>query len=173
MKTKPKKKGKSLEPKYCRPDWDEYFINISQEVGKRATCDRGRSGAVIVKDKRILCTGYVGAPVGLKHCDEIGHLYKTVYRADGTKSEHCVRTTHAEMNAIVQAARYGIAIDGATIYCRMTPCLDCAKAIINAGIKRVVCEKKYHAGQDSVDFFKSAGVELKILSDETETYPRM
>jgi dCMP deaminase len=173
MKTKPKKKGKLQEPKHCRPDWDEYFINISHEVGKRATCDRGRSGAVIVKDKRILCTGYVGAPVGLEHCDEIGHLYKTVYRADGTKSEHCVRTTHAEMNAIVQAARYGISINGATIYCRMTPCLDCAKAIINAGIKRVVCEKKYHAGQDSIEFFKAAGVALKILSDDVETYPRM
>jgi dCMP deaminase len=173
MKTKPKKKGKAQEPKFCRPDWDEYFINISREVGKRATCDRGRSGAVIVKDKRILCTGYVGAPVGLDHCDEIGHLYKTVYRADGTKSEHCVRTTHAEMNAIVQAARYGISINGATIYCRMTPCLDCAKAIINAGIKRVVCEKIYHAGQDSIEFFKAAGLELKILSNETEIYPRM
>ncbi|MFB3895467.1 MAG: cytidine/deoxycytidylate deaminase family protein [bacterium] len=168
-----RKKTKKTECEHIRPDWDEYFINISREVGKRATCDRGRSGAIIVKDKRILCTGYVGAPSGLKHCDEIGHLYKTVYRADGTKSEHCVRTTHAEMNAIVQAARYGIAIDGATIYCRMTPCLDCAKAIINAGIKRVVCEKKYHAGQDSEDFFKQAGVKLKILSEETETYPRM
>ncbi|MDI6784003.1 MAG: cytidine/deoxycytidylate deaminase family protein [bacterium] len=168
-----RKKIKKDKCQHIRPDWDEYFINISREVGKRATCDRGRSGAVIVKDKRILCTGYVGAPVGLEHCDEIGHLYKTVYRADGTKSEHCVRTTHAEMNAIVQAARYGISIDGATIYCRMVPCLDCAKAIINAGIKRVVCEKLYHAGQDSVDFFTSAGVELKILSEETETYPRM
>ena len=173
MKPKRHKDIKPQKQKHVRPDWDEYFIGISREIAKRATCDRGRSGAVIVKDKRILCTGYVGAPAGLQHCDEIGHLFKIVYREDGTKSEHCVRTTHAEMNAIVQAARYGIAIDGAVIYCKMTPCLDCAKAIINAGIKRVVCEKLYHAGQDSIDFLKEAGIELKIISEETEIYPRM
>ena len=173
MEPKKPENNQAEDAAFVRPDWDEYFIGISREVAKRATCDRGRSGAVIVKDKRILCTGYVGAPAGLRHCDEVGHLFKTVYREDGSKSEHCVRTTHAEMNAIVQAARYGIAIDGATIYCKMTPCLDCAKAIINSGIRRVVCEMVYHAGQDSINFFKEAGVEIKILSNETVTYPRM
>jgi len=156
-----------------RPDWDEYFMNIARAVGQRATCDRGRSGAVLVKDKKILATGYVGAPVGLPHCDEEGHLFKEVYDKDGKVHKHCVRTTHAEMNAIVQAARYGIAIDGATIYCKMEPCLDCTKAIINSGIKRVVAEKKYHGATISREFLKQAGVQLEVLNDEEEEYEGM
>jgi dCMP deaminase len=153
-----------------RPDWDEYFINIMHAVSTRATCDRGRSGAVLVKNKRILSTGYVGSPIGLPHCDEIGHLMKTVYDKEGNASQHCVRTTHAEMNAIAQAARFGIVVEGATIYCRMEPCLDCCKAIINAGIKRVVCEKMYHAAEITRQFFKDAGVELVVINDEVEQY---
>ncbi|MFH0835745.1 MAG: cytidine/deoxycytidylate deaminase family protein [Candidatus Micrarchaeota archaeon] len=155
----------------ARPSWDEYFIQITRAIAARGTCDRGMSGAVLARNNRILATGYVGAPSGLPHCDEAGHLMKKVYDDKGGTHQHCVRTTHAEMNAIVQAARYGVAVEGATLYCKMEPCLDCAKAIINAGIKRVVCEKKYHGAHLTRDFFKDAGVELVVLNDELEEYP--
>jgi len=101
---------------YIRPLWDEYFMNIMQAVSTRATCDRGRSGCVIVRDKHILTTGYVGSPPGLPHCDEVGHQMKTTIHEDGHQTQHCVRTIHAEMNAIVQAARIGVSLDGATLY---------------------------------------------------------
>ena len=153
-----------------RPSWDEYFIDISNTVAKRATCDRGRSGCVIAKNKQILVSGYVGSPKGLSHCDDVGHQMKTVKHEDGSESQHCVRTTHAEQNAICQAAKLGVAIEGATVYCKMTPCTVCAKMIINAGIKRVVCEKKYHAGEESEKMFLGAGVELKIIKDEVQKY---
>lgn len=148
-------------------------MSIARAVGARATCDRGKSGAVIVRNKRILSTGYVGAPVGLPHCDDDGHLIKEVYDKDGKLHQHCVRTTHAEMNAIVQAARHGVSIEGGTVYCKMEPCLDCAKAIINAGLKRVVCEKKYHGAALSRDFFKQAKIDLVVLNDEFEQYENM
>ena len=153
-----------------RPSWDEYFIDVTKAVAKRATCDRGMSGCVIARNKQILVTGYVGSPVGLPHCDEVGHQMKTVVHEDGKKSKHCVRTTHAEQNAICQAAKLGISIDGSTLYCQMTPCFTCAKMIINSGIKQVVCDKKYHAGKDTEDLFKKANVELKILKDEVQKY---
>jgi len=156
-----------------RPSWDEYFMGIAREVAKRATCDRGRSGAVLVRDKRILTTGYVGSPKGLPHCDEVGHLFKKTIDADGKESTHCIRTTHAEQNAILQAAMHGISTAGATLYCKMEPCIDCAKMIINAGIKRVVCEKKYHKAEITREFFKKAGVKLEVLNDEVEKYEGM
>ena len=156
-----------------RPSWDEYFIGISREVAKRATCDRGRSGCIIVKGKRIISSGYVGAPSKMPHCDEVGHLLKRVLNDNGSKSLHCVRTTHAEANAIAQAAKHGVSINGATLYVKMEPCLDCAKLIINAGIRRVVCEKKYHGAQLTREYFKQAGVELDVLSDEVQQYPDM
>lgn len=153
-----------------RPNWDEYFVEISRAVAQRATCNRGRSGCVISKDKQILVTGYVGSPIGLPHCDEVGHQMKTTIHEDGKQTKHCVRTTHAEQNAICQAAKRGISIEGATLYCKMTPCSVCAKLIINSGIKKVVCEKKYHAGGESEELFKKAGVELKIIKDELVQY---
>ena len=88
-----------------RPPWDDYFLGLVDQVASRATCDRGRSGCVVVRDKRIICTGYVGSPPGLPHCDEDGHLLKQVVNEDGTTRQHCVRTIHAEQNAICQAAR--------------------------------------------------------------------
>jgi dCMP deaminase len=157
-------------PGYKRPAWDDYFLEIMRTVAKRANCDRGRSGAVLVKDKQIIATGYVGAPAGLDTCDEAGHLIKVVYDERGGQHKHCVRTTHAEMNAIAQAARRGISTEGATIYCRMEPCLDCAKLLINAGIKRVVAERRYHAAHDSREMLKKAGVQLIVIFDEEETY---
>jgi dCMP deaminase len=99
-------KGEKPEP-HVRPSWDEYFMSITQMVATRATCDRGRSGSVIVKDKHILSTGYVGSPPGVAHCDDVGHEMHTVINEDGSQSQHCIRTTHAEQNAIVQAARFG------------------------------------------------------------------
>lgn len=155
---------------YERPDWDEYFMNICTEVGKRATCDRGRSGAVIVKNKRIISTGYVGSPKGLPHCDEEGHLLKKSFDEKGELTQNCIRTTHAEQNAIVQAALHGISTDSATLYCKMEPCFTCAKMIINAGIRRVVCEKRYHDAGLTREFFRQAGVELVVLNDDVEEY---
>ncbi len=156
--------------KYIRPSWDEYFIELADTVAKRATCDRGRSGCVITKDRQILVTGYVGSPKGLPHCDDVGHLFKKVIHEDGHITQHCVRTVHAEQNAITQAARRGIALDGATLYCRMTPCRTCAMLIINCGIKRVVCEKKYHAGAESEAMFNEVGIKLKYISEDIQQY---
>ncbi len=155
---------------YVRPSWDEYFMEIASTVAKRATCVRGRSGCVIVKNRQILVTGYVGSPRGLPHCDEVGHLFKKTIHEDGTVTNHCVRTVHAEQNAITQAARLGIALEGGTLYCRMTPCRTCAMLIINCGIERVVCEYKYHAGTESEAMFQEAGVELQYLHEEVLKY---
>ncbi|MFA4941213.1 MAG: cytidine/deoxycytidylate deaminase family protein [Patescibacteria group bacterium] len=155
---------------YKRPSWDEYFMEILAIVGRRGTCDRGRSGCVIVNDKRIISTGYAGAPAGLKHCDEVGHEMNTVKHEDGHETRHCVRTTHAEQNAIVTAARFGIKLDGATMYTKMTPCYACAKMIINAGIKRVVCQEDYHAGERTKEVFTEAGVQYNLLNAKTTEY---
>src|SRR5574344_263405 len=136
-----------------RPSWDEYFMEIANAVSSRATCDRGKSGCVIVRDRQILVTGYVGSPKGLPHCDEVGHQFKKLQHEDGTVTQHCTRTVHAEQNAICQAAKSGISIDGATLYCRMTPCRTCAMLIINCGIVRVVAERRYHDSADTVSMF--------------------
>jgi len=161
----------SKKEKYKRPSWDEYFLEIAKMVGSRGTCDRGRNGAVLVKNKRILTTGYVGSPTGLAHCDENGHLMHDVINTDGKISKHCIRTVHAEQNAIVQAALHGISTKGATLYVKFEPCFACAKMIINAGIKRVVCQKKYHTGELTRKFFKEAGVEIVHIEDKVEEYP--
>ena len=158
------------EEPYIRPTWDEYFMEVFRAIAKRATCDRGRSGCVIARDNQLLVTGYVGAPRGLPHCDDIGHQFKKMQHEDGSVSQHCVRTVHAEQNAICQAAKRGISIDGATLYCKMTPCRTCAMLIINCGIKRVIAEKRYHDSIDSIEMFKQAGVELEHLSDTIEEY---
>ncbi len=161
---------KQEREKYVRPSWDEYFIKLSQMVGSRGTCDRGRSGCVIVRDKRVIATGYVGSPPGLPHCDEEGHLMHVITKEDGTVSKHCVRTIHAEQNAICQAAKYGISLEGATIYVKMEPCYVCARMIVAIGIKRVVCEKRYHAAQMTSNLFNQAGVEMNIIDDNLEEY---
>ncbi len=170
LKSKLTEVMEKIEGKEKRPSWDEYFMEICRAVAKRATCDRGKSGCVIVKDKRLLVTGYVGSPIGVPHCDEVGHQMKTVVHEDGTRTQHCVRTTHAEQNAICQAAMVGISIEGGIIYCKMTPCSTCAKIIINAGIKKVICEKKYHAGKESEELFSQAGMEIEFLEDKIEKY---
>lgn len=145
-------------------------MEVADAISKRATCDRGRSGCVIAKDRQLLVTGYVGSPQGLPHCDDVGHQFKRMVHEDGSVTQHCVRTVHAEQNAICQAAKRGIAIDGATLYCRMTPCRTCAMLIINCGIVRVVCERKYHAGAESEAMFAEAGIALEYTYDEVMQY---
>jgi len=153
-----------------RPSWDEYFIEIMHMVGKRGTCDRGQAGSIITRDNRLLSTGYAGAPSGIAHCDDVGHEMHTITHVDGTESQHCIRTTHAEQNAIAAAARHGIKIEGGTLYCKMTPCYICAKLIINSGIKRVVALKDYHTGERSKEVFKDAGIIYDLLNPEIEHY---
>ena len=159
--------------KYQRPSWDEYFLKLVEIVGTRSTCDRGRPGCVIVKDKKILTTGYAGSPVGMPHCDEAGHEFQKAIDDDGKTTEHCVRTVHAEVNALCQAAKYGISIDDATCYIKFTPCYNCAKMLVNAGIKRVVAQVKYHAGSKAIKLFRSAHVQFKLIENKTEKYQRM
>jgi dCMP deaminase len=153
-----------------RPSWDEYFLDLAHAAAKRATCDRGRSGCVIVRDRQVLVTGYVGSPQGLPHCDDVGHLMKKVIHDDGSVTQHCMRTVHAEQNAICQAARRGMALEGGTLYCRMTPCRTCAMLIINCGIFRVVCQNRYHAGSESEEMFRQAGVQLDYFSEDVLDY---
>ena len=155
---------------HVRPDWDEYFINIALVVGERGTCDRGRSGAVLTKDNRIIMTGYVGSPPRLPHCDEAGHEMQERRHADGTVSKHCVRTLHAEENAMLHAAKFGVKIQGATMYSKMTPCINCARQMVACGIKRLVNLNDYHASAKSKALFKQAGIEHIIISDKEEEY---
>ena len=166
-------KDAKLTNVHKRPNWDEYFLEMVDFVGRRGTCDRGQAGAIIVRDKRILATGYVGSPIGLPHCDEAGHEMHTVVQEDGSQSRHCIRTAHAELNAVANAARFGVAIDGSVLYCKMFPCYVCAKTIINSGVKKVVSLKDYHASRRSKEIFKEAGVEFKILDKDMETYSDM
>lgn len=140
-----------------RASWDQYFMNIAKEVATRSTCDRKFVGAVIVRDRNILATGYNGSIRGLPHCDEVGHLME-----DG----HCVRTVHAESNAIVQAAKNGTSIDGAGIYVTASPCWPCFRLIANAGMKRIVFGEFYR-DQKIFDFSQKLGIELVDLSVKT------
>lgn len=153
-----------------RLTWDDYFMEVANAISKRSTCDRGRSGCVIARDKQIIVTGYVGSPTGFPHCDDVGHQMKKITHENGETTEHCMRTVHAEQNAICQAAKRGVSIFGATIYTRMTPCRTCAMLLINCGIKRVVCERKYHQGSESEEMFKEAGVNLEYKYDELQQY---
>ncbi len=145
-----------------RPSWDEYFLNIAREVSKRATCLRGKIGVVLVKDKRIISTGYNGSPRGLPHCTEVGcRVWKTIDE-NGKEEERCLRTVHGELNAIAQAAMFGVSTEGATLYGTYKPCSVCMKLVINAGIKKVICEKNYHDNLTD-EIAKQAGVEIIIL----------
>jgi dCMP deaminase len=153
-----------------RPSWDDYFLDMMHQVAQRATCDRGRSGCILVQNRQIIATGYVGSPPGLPHCDDVGHLMKQVIDEDGGTSRHCLRTIHAEQNAICQAARHGTSVEGATLYCRMEPCRTCAMLILATGIERVVCEKRYHAAQETREMFAAAGVELTVRDDYVQSY---
>jgi dCMP deaminase len=126
-----------------RPAWDDYFLDIVGLIAKRATCLRRRVGAALVRDRRILSTGYNGAPSGLQHCLTIGCLREQKNIPSGERHELC-RGLHAEQNAIIQAALHGVSVKGATLYCTNQPCIICAKMIINAGIIRIVVQGDYH-----------------------------
>ena len=134
-----------------RPDWDSYFMKIASAVSERSTCDRAMVGCVLVHDKRILTTGFNGSPAGQAHCDEIGHLM-----VDG----HCIRTIHAETNAIIQAALHGVSTRDATCYVTHLPCVNCTKALINAGITRIVYGEAYRVDDNAMSFLKTAGIEI-------------
>lgn len=125
-----------------RPSWDEYFMEITHLVAKRSTCLRRQVGAVIVKDKNILATGYNGAPSGVAHCLDVGCLREKLQIPSGERHELC-RGLHAEQNAIIQAAKHGTNIDDSTLYCTTMPCIICSKMIINAGVRRIVYEEGY------------------------------
>ncbi|MDX9964474.1 cytidine/deoxycytidylate deaminase family protein [Desulfobacter postgatei] len=141
-----------------RPSWDEYFMAITELVASRSTCLRRKVGAVLVKDKRILCSGYNGAPSQIPHCRETGCLREQLNVPSGEKHELC-RGVHAEQNVIIQAAFHGIPVAGASLYCTTQPCSICAKMIINAGIKKVYFKKGYDDPL-SLEMFAQAGVEL-------------
>ncbi len=149
-----------------RPSWNEYFMGLADMVATRATCIRRQVGAVLVKDKRILATGYNGAPTGLPHCRETGCLRARLKVPSGEKHELC-RGVHAEQNAIIQAAYHGIKVKGATIYCSHQPCSICAKMIINAGIKKVFFKNAYNDSM-SETMFDQAGVALIHLINEVQ-----
>jgi dCMP deaminase len=147
-----------------RPSWDEYFISILDAVAQRATCDRGKSACIITRDNRILSTGYVGSPAGFPSCSEVGHLLREVKYEDGSVKQHCVRTIHAEQNAIVYSARYGVSIEGANLYCTMVPCYSCAMLIIASGIKKVIAKNEYQSSKQTKEMFRLAGIELLVLN---------
>lgn len=125
-----------------RPGWDEYFMKITRDVSERATCVKRKVGAIIVKDDRILSTGYNGAPKGMRHCSEVGCLRKEMNVLSGQRHELC-RGLHAEQNAIIQAAVHGVKIEGGEMYCNYQPCVICVKMLINAGIKRLIFSGSY------------------------------
>ncbi len=134
-----------------RPDWDSYFMKIAFAVSERSTCDRAFIGCVLVLEKRILTTGFNGSPTGQPHCDDVGHLM-----VDG----HCVRTIHAETNAIIQAALHGVSTRGCTCYVTHFPCINCAKVLVNAGITRLVYCQDYRVEEIALQFLRDAKVEI-------------
>ena len=144
-----------------RPRIDIYFLNIASVVATRSTCLRNHVGSVIVKNKRILSTGYNGAPSGMEHCLDIGCVRDLENIPSGTRHEKC-RAVHSEQNAIIQAAIHGVSIEGATIYCTHQPCILCAKMIINANIKRVIYRNGY-PDEDSLKFLHDASIEVERI----------
>jgi dCMP deaminase len=154
LKEKEKKKAS-----FHRPSWEKYFMDITQIVAKRSTCLRRQVGALLVKDKKILATGYNGAPSRLEHCLDIGCLREEMGIPSGERHELC-RGIHAEQNAIVQAAYHGVGIRGATLYCTNHPCLICSKMIINAGIEKIVYAEGY-ADALAKEMLKESGIEVE------------
>ncbi len=151
----------------ARQSWQEYFIEILHSAQNRATCSRGRSAALLIKNNHILSTGYVGSPANVPHCDDVGHEFIDSYEKNSEGNvelrQHCVRTVHAEQNAIAQAAKFGISVEGATLYSTMFPCYTCAKMLVNVGIKKVVAEYDYQSSEQSKSLFDLVGIEYTIL----------
>jgi dCMP deaminase len=162
-----RKAGGNRKPDTNRPAWDTYFMDFAVLASRRATCLRRKVGAVIVKDKHILSTGYNGAPKGIKHCRETGCLREKLNIASGQRHELC-RGLHAEQNAIIQAALYGVSLKGATLYCTNMPCAICAKMLINAGIKRIVILDGY-ADQMAAGFLREARIKITKIKKKRKT----
>lgn len=150
-----------MEKRIKRPDWDAYFLDIAKLVSKRSTCLRRKVGALIVKNRRILTTGYNGTPTGITHCEIAGCLREKLKVPSGERHELC-RGLHAEQNSIIQAALYGVNIGGGTLYCTNQPCSICAKMLINAGIKEIVMESGY-PDKMAKEFFDEAGIKVRTL----------
>ena len=148
------------EKKRARPSWDEYFLEIANLVSKRSTCLRRQVGALLVKDKRILATGYNGTPKGLPHCLDIGCLREQLKIPSGERHELC-RGLHAEQNALLQASLHGISVKDGVLYCTNQPCIICAKMLINAGIKEVIILHGY-PDKMSMEFFNKAEIIVRI-----------
>ena len=146
-----------------RPTWDEYFMEMAELARQRSTCLRRRVGAVIVKDNRVIATGYNGVPKGIRHCEETGCLRQQLNVPSGKMHELC-RGLHAEQNAIIQAACMGSSIEGGTLYCTTQPCVICTKMIINAGIKRVVIKESY-PDELAQEMAKEAGLVIDVMGE--------
>ena len=155
--------GVVLEKLMARPSWDEYFLRITKEVAGRSTCLRRQVGAILVKDKRILATGYNGAPRGLRHCEEVGCLRERNNVPSGERHELC-RGLHAEQNAFLQAASFGVSSEGATLYATVYPCSLCAKMAVNAGVQRIVTMGDYPDAL-SKEILEEAGVDVEVVTD--------
>ena len=153
-----------MAEKESRPSWGNYFMNITNLVAERSTCTRRAVGAVLVKEKRILSTGYNGAPTGLKHCLEVGCLREKLGVESGKMHELC-RGIHAEQNAIIQAAYHGVSVKGATIFCTNQPCSICARMIINAGIQKIYYQSGY-ADSLAKELLGEAGIELQRIDSD-------
>lgn len=153
-----------IEQTQKRPSWDEYFVSITKTVASRSTCLRRKVGAIIVKDKRILTTGYNGAPRGVKSCLEIGRCLREELKVPSGQRHEICRALHAEQNAIIQAAYHGVQIAGSVIYSTTQPCVLCAKMIINAGIQKIYYYEEY-PDQLSLDLLREAEVELVRLNE--------
>jgi dCMP deaminase len=153
---------KKRTPAHRRPSWDEYFLEVAHLVSRRSTCIRRNVGAVIVKNKRILATGYNGAPSGLRHCIDIGCLRQKLKIPSGERHELC-RALHAEQNALIQASLYGISVMESTLYATNQPCVICAKMLINAGIKEIIVASGY-PDQMAMDFFKEAKIKVRNIA---------
>lgn len=149
-----------------RPSWDHYFLTITRQVAERSTCKRAKVGAVIVREKNILATGYNGAPAGLAHCTEVGCLIYESKTPSGEIEENCYRTIHAEINAIAQAAKNGVSIRDAAIYVTHTPCIHCMKVLINTGIKQIFYERDYKANTVR-ELLASTDVVIKKVEGES------
>ena len=145
-----------------RPSWDEYFLEMARVIASRSTCLRRSVGAILVRDRRILATGYNGAPANLPHCSEVGCRREELGIASGERQELC-RGLHAEQNAIIQGALHGVSVRGSVLYCTTQPCVICAKMLINAGVERIVYEGDY-ADELSLEMLREAGVELVRFS---------
>jgi dCMP deaminase len=156
-----------MNKKVTRISADEYFLKIASVVAERSTCLRHHMGAVAVKDKHILTTGFNGAPAGVKDCLELGCLRNAQNIPSGTRTEIC-RAIHAEQNVIIQAALHGISLDGCTIYCTHTPCVLCAKMMVNARVKKVVIFTKY-ADDSFKELFREAGIQVDVLDKPSST----